>query len=142
MPSDAFFKVANRIHRTVFDLTRGHVGGKTAGLPVVKLTTTGRKSGRQRDTMLLSPVHDDRRVVLVASKGGAAEHPLWYLNLRDDPGVVLTMRGRRRPMSAHTATAEEKAELWPAIVKAYKGYGGYQEKTDRDIPVVILESTD
>jgi deazaflavin-dependent oxidoreductase (nitroreductase family) len=108
-------------------------------MPVVKLTTTGRRSGQRRDTMLTSPVHDDRRVVLVASNGGAAHHPAWYLNLRADPKVTATVEGRTRTMVARTANDEEKAQLWPQIIAAHQGYAGYQAKTDRDIPVVILD---
>ena len=139
MPSDLSFKIFTRIHRAVFDLTKGRLGGRVGGMPVVKLTTTGRKTGKKRDTMLTSPVHDADRVILVASKGGAPKHPAWYLNLRDHPDVVITMQGKTRPMTAHTATAEEKTELWPKIVAGFKGYGGYQTKTDRDIPVVVLQ---
>jgi deazaflavin-dependent oxidoreductase (nitroreductase family) len=136
---DIGFKVSTGIHRRLFDLTKGRFAGKMAGNPVVKITTTGRKSGKQRHTMLITPVHSADRVVLVASKGGAPRHPTWYLNLRDHPQVTVTMQGSVRPMVARTATAAEKAELWPEIVKAYRGYAGYQNKTDRDIPVVILE---
>ena len=136
---DAGFKTVTKIHRAVFDLTRGRVGGTIAGMPVVKLGTTGRTTGRRRETMLTAPLSGDDRVILVASKGGAPRHPAWYLNLRDDPRVTITMRGRTRPMVARTATPDEKAELWPAIVAAYRGYAAYQESTDRDIPVVILE---
>jgi deazaflavin-dependent oxidoreductase (nitroreductase family) len=139
VPNDVTFKIVTGIHRTIFDVTNGRVLGRAIGMPVVKLTTTGRKSGLPRDTMLTAPVHDDAKVVLVASKGGAPRHPAWYVNLRDNPRVTITMLGRRREMVARTATAAEKAELWPAIVAAYKGYAGYQEKTERDIPVVILE---
>lgn len=126
-------------HQRVFDLTKGRLAGNAFGMPVVKLTTTGRKSGEPRATMLTTPLHDDRRVVLVASAGGAAKHPAWYLNLRQDPRVKVTMAGKQKPMVARTATEEEKAELWPQITAAYKGYAGYQTKTDRNIPVVILE---
>jgi deazaflavin-dependent oxidoreductase (nitroreductase family) len=126
-------------HQRVFDLTKGRLAGRAFGMPVVKLTTTGRKSGQPRATMLTSPVRDDRRVVLVASAGGAAKHPAWYLNLRQDPKVTVTMSGQEKPMVARTATEEEKAELWPQITAAYQGYAGYQTKTDRNIPVVILE---
>jgi len=108
-------------------------------MPVVKLTTTGRKSGKKRDTMLTSPLQDGDNVVLIASYGGDDRHPAWYLNLRDTPEVQATMTGSSRPMRARTATEAEKAEMWPKIVSAYKGYAGYQQKTDRDIPVVILE---
>lgn len=89
--------------------------------------------------MLTSPVHDDERVVLVASKGGGDRHPQWYRNLRANPDVEITMDGRTRPMRARTPSAEEKAALWPDIVAAYKGYDSYQKKAHRDIPVVILE---
>jgi deazaflavin-dependent oxidoreductase (nitroreductase family) len=126
-------------HRQVFDLSHGRLAGQASGMPVVKLTTTGRRSGQPRDTMLTSPVHDERRVVLVASNGGAAHHPAWYLNLRADPKVTATLEGRRRTMVARTASDEEKAHLWPQIVAAHRGYAGYQTKTDRNIPVVILE---
>ena len=81
----------------------------------------------------------DGRYVLVASKGGDDRHPLWYLNLVAHPDIELTIRGKTLPMRARTATRAEKAELWPTIVAAYKGYEGYQRNTDRDIPVVICE---
>lgn len=138
-PKDVVAKVVTRFHRTLFDLTKGRIGGRGFGMPVVKLTTTGRKSGKRRTTMLTSPVHDDDRVVLVASYGGDPRHPTWFLNLRDDPDVEITMLGRTRRMKARVATPDEKQEFWPRIVEAYKGYGQYQRRTDRDIPVVILD---
>jgi len=75
----------------------------------------------------------------VASYGGDDRSPAWYLNLRDHPEVTLTMQGRTRSMKARTATVDEKAELWPKVVAGYKGYAGYQTKTDRDIPLVLLD---
>ena len=75
----------------------------------------------------------------MASKGGDDRNPEWYLNLTANPGVDVTLNGTTTPMRARTASAEEKAELWPTIVAAYKGYAGYQKRTDRDIPVVICE---
>jgi deazaflavin-dependent oxidoreductase (nitroreductase family) len=111
------------------------------GMPAVELHTTGRRSGRRRTVILTAPVHDATRVVLVASKGGDDRHPDWYLNLRDDPHVELTMDGTTRPYLARTATAEEKAELWPRVVAAYKGYAGYQRRSSRDIPLVICTPT-
>ena len=89
--------------------------------------------------MLTSPLQEGDKVVLIASYGGDDRHPAWYLNLRDKPDVEATMSGSKQPMRARTATEAEKAEMWPKIVSTYKGYAGYQEKTDRDIPVVILE---
>jgi len=77
--------------------------------------------------------------VLIASKGGDDRNPQWYLNLVANPDVELTVYGTTMPMRARTANPAEKAELWPQIVAAYKGYDGYQQKTSRDIPVVICE---
>lgn len=132
-------KLVNTFHRTVVRATGGRVLGEIAGMPVVILSTTGRKTGKQRETMLTAPVVDGDTVVLVASWGGDDRHPLWYRNLEANPDVEITMDGRTRPMRARTATAEEKQELWPRVVNSYKGYGGYQERTDREIPLVILE---
>ena len=136
---DLMARGANVLHRGIMKGTGGRIGGTGYGMPVVILTTTGRKSGKQRTTMLTSPVHDDNRVVLVASYGGDDRHPAWFLNLRDNPDVELEMRGKKRPMKAHVASDDEKAQLWPEVVKAYKGYAQYQTKTERDIPLVILE---
>lgn len=123
----------------MFDASKGRVAGRAFGMPVVKLTTTGRKSGLPRDTMLTTPVHDESRIVLVASDGGAAHDPAWYLNLRQNSHVTATLLGHTRTLVARTASEEERAALWPQIVAAYQGYAGYQAKTDRHIPVVILE---
>ena len=89
--------------------------------------------------MLTAPIHGGGRYVLVASKGGDDRHPDWYRNLVAEPEVELTVEGETMSFIARTATEVEKAEMWPQIVAAYKGYGGYQKKTDRDIPVVICE---
>jgi deazaflavin-dependent oxidoreductase (nitroreductase family) len=135
---DAVAKVLNLVHRSLFEATNGRIGGTAGGMPAVKLETTGRKSGERRTVMLTSPLQtDDGGIVLVASYGGDAKHPAWYLNLQADPKVTLTMDGRTFGATARTATAHEKAELWPKITTKYKGYGGYQQRTDRDIPVVI-----
>jgi len=99
----------------------------------------GRKSGKKRTTMLTTPVHDDDRVVLVASYGGDDRHPAWFLNVRDNPEVELEMKGKKRTMRAHVASTDEKAALWPDVVESHKGYAEYQTKTERDIPLVILE---
>jgi deazaflavin-dependent oxidoreductase (nitroreductase family) len=136
---DALARGANVLHRALVKGTGGRIGGTGFGMPVVILTTTGRKSGKQRETMLTAPVHNDDRVVLVASYGGDDRHPAWFLNLRDNPDVELEMRGKKRPMLARVATAEEKSALWPDVTEAYKGYAQYQTKTERDIPLVILE---
>jgi deazaflavin-dependent oxidoreductase (nitroreductase family) len=137
--ADLGFRVVNRFHRAVLALTGSRVLGTVAGMPVVKLRTTGRTSGQPRRTILTAPVADAGRVVLVASKGGDDRDPDWYRNLAADPDVDVTIAGRTRPMRARTASPEEKAELWPRILAAHPGYGGYQDKTRREIPVIICE---
>ena len=136
---DLLAKGVNVLHKGILKATCGRVGGKGFGMPVVILTTTGRKSGKERTTMLTAPIHDDDRVVLVASYGGDDRNPAWFLNLRDNPAVELEMRGKKRSMVARVADGEEKDALWPDVVDAYKGYAQYQTKTERDIPLVILE---
>ncbi|MEY2433500.1 MAG: hypothetical protein QOC92_3225 [Acidimicrobiaceae bacterium] len=136
---DLMVRAFNVWHRALVTASGGRLGSTGFGMPVVILRTTGRKSGKQRTTMLTTPVHDDNRVVLVASYGGDDRHPAWFLNLRDNPDVEITLRGTSRPMRAHVASTDEKAELWPEVVAAYKGYAQYQTRTERDIPLVILE---
>jgi deazaflavin-dependent oxidoreductase (nitroreductase family) len=137
--ADVGLKAVSQAHRAVVHVSGGRVGGFFLGMPVVELHTVGRKSGLPRSTMLTAPVIDGDRVVLVASKVGDDRDPDWYRNLVANPDVELTMAGRRRPVRARRASAQEKAELWPQVVAAYRGYGHYQRRTKRDIPVVICE---
>jgi deazaflavin-dependent oxidoreductase (nitroreductase family) len=136
---DLLFRIGTWLHRAVLRVTGGRLLGRAGGMPVVLLTTKGRRSGRRRTTVLTSPVQEGDRVALVASYGGDDRHPAWFLNLRADPEVELTLHGSTRPMRARVASAEEKAALWPRVVDRYPGYGRYQERTGRDIPVVLLE---
>jgi deazaflavin-dependent oxidoreductase (nitroreductase family) len=138
-PKDVVARLVTGFHEAVFRVSNGRIGNKGFGMPVVMLTTTGRKSGKRRTTMLTSPTQDGEGIVLVASYGGDDRHPTWFLNLRDNPEVEVTMRGQTRPMRARVASSEEKAELWPRVVAAYRGYGQYQKRTERDIPLVIVE---
>ena len=89
--------------------------------------------------MLTSPVQEGDTVVIVASYGGDNRHPTWFLNLRANPDVEVTMKGRTRKMKARVASAEERAELWPRVTEKYRGYASYQTRTDREIPLVLLE---
>lgn len=135
--TDAQLKGMNLVHRLTLAATGGRVGRRLGSMPVVELHTTGRTSGKRRSVMLTVPVADDGRWILVASKGGDDRDPDWYRNLVATPEAELTVDGALVPIVARTATAEEKAELWPRIVAAYRGYAGYQQRTGRDIPVVV-----
>jgi deazaflavin-dependent oxidoreductase (nitroreductase family) len=137
--ADAGLKSLNVAHKVVLRISGGRLGGNLLGMQAVELHTTGRRSGARRSTMLTAPIAEDDRVVLVASKGGDDRHPDWYRNLVADPDVELTIDGATTPMRARTANAEEKEQLWPDIVAAYRFYDSYQRRTDRDIPVVICE---
>ena len=118
--------------------TDGEDGFEWEGAQVVILSTTGRVSGRLRRTPLIR-VTDGDNYIVVASMGGAPEHPKWYLNLRDNPEVTIQDRGDVHELRARTATAEEKARLWPIAVERWPDYDAYQEATERDIPLVICE---
>jgi deazaflavin-dependent oxidoreductase (nitroreductase family) len=136
---DMMMRVVTGCHQAVFQMSNGRLGNRGYGMPVLQLTTTGRKTGKRRTTMLTSPVQDADRIVIVASYGGDDRHPTWFLNLRDDPNVEVTMEGQTKTMRARVASSEEKAELWPRVVAAHRGYEQYQKRTNRDIPLVILE---
>lgn len=136
---DAAARLINGLHRGIFRATNGKLLSRVAGMPVVMLTTTGRKSGQPRTTMLTSPIQEGDCIVLVASYGGDPRHPAWFLNLEANPDVEVVTGGKRSKMKARVATSEEKDRLWPQLTARYKGYEAYQTKTTRDIPVVLLE---
>lgn len=139
MPPDLALKAMNTIHRTLLTVSGGRLGWSASNMPVLELTTTGRKSGRPRSVMLTSPVQEDDTLVVVASRGGDDRHPAWFVNLRDDPEVQVAVGGAgQAPYRATVADAEERARLWPEITRDHRNYAGYQEKTDREIPVVLL----
>ena len=134
-----FIRLMSAANTWLFRATGGRLGAKfPGGAPVGLLTTTGRKSGQRRTTPLIY-LEDGERVVLVASQGGLPRHPLWYENLAANPDVAFrTPRAERRYL-ARTASAAEKAALWPRLVAIYRPYADYQKRTDREIPVVVLE---
>ena len=137
--TDIQMKGMNLVHKTVLTLSGGRLLNRFGTMPVVELHTVGRTSGKRRTTMLTAPIHDGDTYVLVASKGGDDRDPDWYRNLVATPDIDLTVDGTTLEMTARVATDAEKAEMWPRIVEAYTGYAGYQEKTDRNIPVVVCE---
>jgi deazaflavin-dependent oxidoreductase (nitroreductase family) len=140
MPSDFALKSMNAIHRGLLAVTFGKVGWKAGGMPVLELTTTGRKSGQARSCMLTSPLQVGDTYVIVASRGGDDHHPAWYLNLEANPDVQVAVGGKaKQRRHARIATADERTEMWPQITALYRNYAGYQSKTTREIPLVLLE---
>jgi len=135
---DRGFRILGGVHRGVYRLTGGKIGGKIGPARVLLLTTTGRKSGRPRTQPLLyTPAGDGYAVI--ASKGGAPQHPLWYSNLRANPNVEVIVGRKTRKLRARDAEGEERERLWRAMTGVYAGYDRYAEKTSRRIPVVVLE---
>lgn len=118
--------------------TDGAEGHLWMGYPTLALVTRGRRSGKLRRQMLIYG-RDGDNYIIVASKGGAADHPLWYLNLVAHPEVELQVKAERFHARARTATPEEKPRLWQMMTAIYPPYDEYQARTTRDIPVVILE---
>jgi deazaflavin-dependent oxidoreductase (nitroreductase family) len=118
--------------------TDGREGHEWRGAHTLILTTTGRRSGQPRTHPLIYGRHGDDYLV-VASKGGAPTHPAWYLNLSANPEVEIQVKGDRMTARARTATPEERAELWPIMTTQWPDYDDYQRRTDREIPVVVLE---
>jgi deazaflavin-dependent oxidoreductase (nitroreductase family) len=140
MPSNATLKAMNIAHRIILRVTGGRKGWEAGDMPVLELTTTGRKTGKPRSVMLTSPIQEGESIVIVASRGGDDFHPAWYLNLVDNSRVQVKFKGGpTKSMTARTATAEERARLWPIVEQKYKGYAGYQQRTDREIPLIFLD---
>lgn len=125
-------------HVRRYQETDGEVGYLWNGAPILLLTTNGRRTGNPGTTPLIFGRSGDDYVI-VASQGGAPEHPGWYRNLEKDPNVELQVKGDRFPARARTATGDERAELWKQMAEIWPSYDQYQERTDREIPVVVLE---
>jgi deazaflavin-dependent oxidoreductase (nitroreductase family) len=132
------FRLLGGLHTRIYRLSGGKVGGKLGKAPVLLLTTTGRKSGQQRTQPLLYTSAGNGYAV-IASKGGAPQHPLWYLNLQADPSASVTVGRNTRQVHARDAEGEERKTLWRAMTDQYAGYDQYAEKTTRQIPVVVLD---
>lgn len=128
-----------KLHRAVFKLSGGLLGGSVQDMPVLLLRSMGRRSGRPHD-VVLSYLDDDGRYVVVASNAGEDDPPGWWLNLQSDPAAaVLTRDGGVVPVRAYEADGDERNRLWREIVAANDAYATYQERTDRPLPVVVLE---
>jgi deazaflavin-dependent oxidoreductase (nitroreductase family) len=124
-------------HVKVYRETNGEQGYVWNGAPILLLTTTGRKSGESRTSALIFG-RDGDDLLLVASQGGAPTHPNWYHNLSANPDVELQVQGDVFPATARTASDDEKTRLWSIMTEVWPNYDSYQERTDRQIPVVVL----
>jgi F420H(2)-dependent quinone reductase len=130
-------KLFSSLHAFWYRLFGGRLVGRVGKAPVLLLITTGRKSGKERQSPLIYQ-EDNGEVFVVASNGGRPHHPAWYLNLSDNPTVKVRIGSADRDMVARTATDEERERIWPRMVGVYKSYDSYVKKTDRRIPVVVL----
>jgi deazaflavin-dependent oxidoreductase (nitroreductase family) len=137
--TDFIIKWMSRINTVMYRRSGGEgLGGTFQKIPIALLTTTGRKSGRPR----VSPLYflrDRDRVIVAASKGGAAKNPMWYLNIKANPAVSVQIKNEVLNLTARDATDDERARYWPQLVKMYPAYADYQSWTDRTIPIVICE---
>jgi len=128
-----------RAHVAIYRATNGLLGHHVPGVPpMLLLDHVGAKSGKRR-TAALAYLEDGPNVAIIASKGGHPKHPAWFHNLMARPDVMIQIGKERRAVRARVASPEERVRLWPRAVKAWPGYRSYQERTAREIPVVILE---
>jgi deazaflavin-dependent oxidoreductase (nitroreductase family) len=125
-------------HVRVYRETGGRRGYDWRGTEILLLTTRGRRSGEQRTTPLIHRT-DGERYVVVASKGGAPEHPGWFENLQAEPNASIQVRDEEVPVRATVADGAERERLWTAMAEVWPAYAEYQTKTSREIPVVVLE---
>ncbi|MGA8219878.1 MAG: nitroreductase family deazaflavin-dependent oxidoreductase [Solirubrobacterales bacterium] len=134
-----FWERFTDFHTVAYKASHGRIGGKAYGAPVALVESVGRKSGKRRTHPLICRADGDNLVV-VASKGGIDRHPAWYLNLMAKPETNAWWKGEKRRVRAREATGAERERLWPMMVELYPTYEQYQRRTDRQIPVVVLES--
>lgn len=131
-------KWATKLHAAAYRATGGRAGGRIMNSPVLLLLTTGRKTGKERTTPLLY-LDDGGNYAIVASNGGAPKSPVWWLNLEATPEAAVEVGNRKLRVRAEEATGEEKRRLWERLVAMYPSYEDYQQRTEREIPVVVLK---
>jgi deazaflavin-dependent oxidoreductase (nitroreductase family) len=140
--ADRLWPVLNRLikgHVLAYRVSAGLVGHRFPGTPpMLLLDHVGARSGKRRTSALVY-VRDEHNLVIVASKGGHPRNPAWFHNLQANPDTIVQVGARRRPVRARVATERERKRLWPKVVEVYGGYRGYQERTARTIPLVVLE---
>jgi deazaflavin-dependent oxidoreductase (nitroreductase family) len=125
-------------HVRAYEETDGERGYHWRGTTILLLTTVGRSSGEKRTTPLIHRTDGDRYVI-IASKGGAPEHPDWFKNLSENPDVEIQVKDEKFPVSVSIAEGDERERLWNLMTEVWPDYDSYQEQTDREIPVVVLE---
>ncbi len=135
------FRIFTGLHAAAYRLTGGRFGGKVRAAPILVLTTTGRRSGKKRVSPLLYLAEGDD-LVIVASMGGAAQHPAWWHNLRDNPEARVQLGSRTIRVRARDAEGAEHDRLWTRLTTLFPGYVEYQRATSRPIPVVILQPSE
>ena len=142
MPSNTLLKTMNFIHRGVIGVTRGKLGWEVARMPAITLTTVGRNSGRNRQVILTTPHRTSKFILVVASRGGDDRHPDWYLNILMNPNVIIRDQGGvEKAMTASLPDQNQYSELWGLVIEEHPRYLTYQEKTDRQIPLVLLKES-
>lgn len=136
-----FWERATSAHTLAYRLSKGRIGGRIGKAPMLLLDTVGRKSGKRRTHPLIG-FEDGPNLVVIASKGGVERHPAWLHNLRDMETTTVNWRGDVRTVTAREAEGPERERLWDRAVELYAPYRSYQKRTERQIPVVVLESVD
>jgi len=131
-------RATSQDHLRLYVDSDGKEGYTLRGVPCLILTTVGRRTGEARSVPLIFG-QDGENYLLVASLGGATHHPTWYLNLRDNPAVQIQVKDRHMAGRARTATGEERTRLWDLMVEVFPTYASYQARTEREIPVVVVE---
>lgn len=133
-----FWQVFTGFHSWMYRATGGRFGSQMRGFNVLLLTTVGRKTGKRR-TLPLGYIRDSERYVVIASNGGLDRHPAWYFNLQHNPNVMIQVREQELAVQATTARGDERRRLWAQLLAEAPGYGDYQTRTSREIPLVILQ---
>ena len=137
MPARTVMRMISGTHELWYRLSGGRIGGRLGHLPILLLTTTGRRSGRRLTTPLVY-LPDGENLVIIASNGGSDRHPEWWLNLRSQPAAEVQIGPDTRAVVARKAEGDERERLWRAVVELYHGYDEYRRMTSREIPVVVL----
>jgi deazaflavin-dependent oxidoreductase (nitroreductase family) len=132
------FRQLTKVHVAALRLSGGRIGATVRGAPVLILHHRGRRSGQERVCPLLY-LPDGERMVIVASKGGSHRHPAWFLNLREMEEAEVEVGGKTKPVSVRIAAPEERDALWPRVVEVWPDYAAYQKRTEREIPLIVLE---